>query len=401
MSEKSIKVLHIVTAFPRSDAEDSMTPWMIGTLQELDKLGVHNVVLAPSYKGLGDQQVFGIEVRRFRYFPKLWEDLTHDETTPVRLKRKPWYIIHVPFLLFFGWLYVRRLLRREDFDIVQVHWPFPMGIIGSPAHKKFPTIHKIYTAEAALVRKSSFFRWVLSHILKRADRFLAISSYAAQQFEQYVTDDITVIAEGSRFPEQRPEFVPPPENGPFNILFVGRMVERKGIRYLIQAMPHILKQIDAHLTLVGTGMEKQMLEDLTESIGMTAHITFAGRVTHEEKVEAYRNSHVFVLPACFDSSGDTEGLGVVLLEALGYGKPVVASGVGGIVDIVKHEKTGLLVPEKDPEALAKTIVRILTDSSLYLRLAEDGYEYGIKNFSVPSTARQTWEVYREMLGEKS
>ncbi len=394
---EKIKVLHIVTAFPRSDAEDSMTPWMIGTMRELEKLGVHNVILAPSYKGLGDQTVFGLDVRRFRYFPKFWEDLTHDETTPVRLKRRPWYIIHVPFLLFFGWLYVKRLLNREDFDILQVHWPFPMGIIGSPGTGKMPVIHKFYTAEAALVKKSPFFRWMLKGIFKKADRFLAISSYAAKMFEGSVPKKITVIAEGSRFPDDVPAFKAPPEEGPYNILFVGRMVERKGIRYLIEAMPHVLQSIEAHLTLVGVGAEKEGLERLTKDLKLSDNISFPGRVTHQEKIEAYRKSHVFVLPACFDSAGDTEGLGVVLLEALGYGKPVIASEVGGIVDIVKHEKTGLLVPEKDPKALADAIVRMLKDPDLYMRLAKDGYEYGIEHFSVPSTARQTRDVYLEML----
>ena len=100
-----------------------------------------------------------------------------------------------------------------------------------------------------------------------------------------------------------------------------------------------------------------------------------------------------MLPAVFDSKGDTEGLGVVLLEALSYGKAVIASRVGGIVDIVEDGKTGLLVEEKEATALARAIERLLTDHDLYIRLVEAGQRRIRERFLIEAVAGRLAETY--------
>ena len=98
-------------------------------------------------------------------------------------------------------------------------------------------------------------------------------------------------------------------------------------------------------------------------------------------IEQYKKCDVFCLPAIIDSKGDTEGLGVVLLEALNYGRPVVASGVGGITDIIKHEQTGLLAEQKNPSDLAAKLISILLDGKKAAKLAKQGCEYAKFQFS--------------------
>ena len=395
-----IKVLHIVTAFPRSDDEDSMTPWLIALIQELERQGVKNTVLAPSYKGLGNQTVFGIEVRRYRYFFRKWEDLTHDEATPVRLARKPWYLLWVPFMLSAGRRAVKKILKREHFDIVHIHWPIPMAFVGAPAFGKMPVVFRFYSAEIVLAKRyPKIFSFFLKRYINKADAISSNSSYTASLIKNFRAD-VEVIPDANFFPNATPKFSEPLNNTPKKILFVGRIVERKGVEYLVRAMPKILSRIDAELIVVGSGAILDELKSLAKKIGVGEKVHFTGLVSAEEKERYYKTCDVFVLPACFDRHGDTEGLGVVLLEALAYGKPVIASNVGGIPDIVKDEKTGLLVPEKDPDALADAIVRILTDKELYIKLARDGYDFALKNFSLSAVGKSVVEIYERILNNR-
>ena len=153
-------------------------------------------------------------------------------------------------------------------------------------------------------------------------------------------------------------------NGPF-ILTVGRMAEKKGFKYLIAAMPKILKRLPkAKLVLIGDGPDKEMLERLANELNLGSNVVFAGKVTHKELERWYPTADVFVLPSIVTSEGDTEGLGVVFLEAIASGTPIIGSNVGGIPDIIKHNKTGLLVPQKDKDALADAITKLLTDQKL-------------------------------------
>ncbi|RKZ27900.1 hypothetical protein DRQ26_02250 [bacterium] len=392
-----IKVLHIVTAFPRSDDEDSMTPWLISLLRGLEQRGVKNTVLAPSYKGLGNQTVFGIDVRRYRYFFRKYEDLTHDEATPVRLSRKPWYLLWVPFMLLAGRRAVKKLLKKENFDVVHIHWPIPMAFVGATAYGKLPTILHFYTAETSMIRRFPIIKPFFRRYIRDADEVIALTSYGAEQARSVYDRSIKIVPYGNKFPEKIPTIRFPDEDRPRRILFTGRLVERKGVKYLIQAMPKILSRIDAELTVVGFGSILDDLKNLARDIGVGEKVHFTGLVPADEKERHYRDCDVFVLPACFDRHGDTEGQGVVLLEALSYGKPVIASAVGGIVDIVKDGHSGLLVPEKDPDALAEAIIRVLTDKELYIKLAKDGYEYAIQKFSPSVVEKAIVDVYEALL----
>ncbi len=392
-----IKVLHIVTAFPRSDSEDSMTPWLIALIQELERQGVKNTVLAPSYRGLGKQTVFGIDVRRFRYFFRKWEDLTHDEATPVRLGRKPWYMFWVPFLLIAGRRAVKKLLEKEKFDVVHIHWPIPMAFIGAPAFGKLPTILHFYTAETSMIRRYPIIKPFFKKYIRNADDVIALTSYGAKQARTVYDRPIKIVPYGNEFPKTVPSIEFPETDRSKRILFIGRLVERKGVKYLIQAMPKVLSKIDAELTIVGSGSILGELKKLANDIGVSEKVHFTGLIPADEKERQYDNCDVFVLPACFDRHGDTEGQGVVLLEALSHGKPIVASAVGGITDIIKNEKSGLLVPEKNPDALADALIRVLTNKNLYIKLSKNGYDFALKNFSLPAVGKSVVEIYETLL----
>jgi len=377
-----------------------MTPWLIALIRELERQSVKNTVLAPSYKGLGNQKVFGIDVRRYRYFFRKWEDLTHDEATPVKLARKPWYMFWVPFMLFAGRRAVKKLLKQEHFDIVHIHWPIPMAFVAAPAFGKLPTVLHFYTAETSMIRRYPIIKPFFRKYMRDADEVIALTNYGAKQARTVYNRSIKIVPYGSEFPEIVPSVKFPDDNRSKQILFIGRLVERKGVKYLIRAMPKILSKIDAELNIVGSGSILDELKSLAQEIGIGEKVHFTGLVPADEKERYYDDCDVFVLPACIDRHGDTEGQGVVLLEALSHGKPLVASAVGGIVDLVNDEKTGLLVAEKNPDALADALIRILTDKDLYLKLANNGYDFALENFSLEAVGKSVVEIYESLSREK-
>ena len=159
------------------------------------------------------------------------------------------------------------------------------------------------------------------------------------------------------------------DNHKFKILFVGRHIERKGICYLIEAAKYLPRD-QFEIRIVGVGNLTEELKKLASESATpnSAEIIFTGKLSPEALANEYRTANVFTLPAIVDSKGDTEGLGVVLIEAMELGLPIVASNVGGIPDVVVDGVSGILVPEKDPQALASAYKRLAAEPELVKQL---------------------------------
>ena len=187
-------------------------------------------------------------------------------------------------------------------------------------------------------------------------------------------------------------------SGPL-LLFCGRLIQRKGVGYLLRAMPEILRRHpDARLVITGEGDCKAEWERLASDLGLGDRVKFAGFVSNEELAALYASCTVYVHPAVIDDQGDTEGLGVVLVEALANRKPVVASRVGGIVDVIRHEDTGLLVPEKSPEAIVEAVCRVLEHPGFAAGLAERGLAHARSYFDWDRITRQLNGLYALVTG---
>ena len=384
-----IKVCYIVSTFPRNE-RDPEVPWLVECVRRLRDRGVEIKVFAPSFKGLGDHVIFGIPVHRFRYFFRRWETLTHDEGAPNKIMARPLYkYLAFPYVLF-GILDAIQFFRRESFDILHVHWPFPHGLFGMIGSRicQARVILNFHGAELLLCRKYPIVRHFLRFFLRNADRTIANSSFTRDKIVEVERRPVEVIPFGATLEERR---AIEPKGPVKTILFVGRLVERKGVAYLIRAMPRVLEKVRAQLVIVGEGYRREALEQLIAEERLDEAVKLTGKVSDEAKRGWYETCDVFVLPSIVDSKGDTEGLGMVLLEALGYRKPVVASRVGGIPDIVLDGEMGLLVPEKDPEALGEAIVSVLTDEHLAQRLGTRGHQYAKERFA--------WErIVNEIVG---
>jgi glycosyltransferase involved in cell wall biosynthesis len=128
------------------------------------------------------------------------------------------------------------------------------------------------------------------------------------------------------------------------------------------------------LRVVGKGILEEEIKAQCTALGLDGAVEFLGFVSKEELANEYASCDIFVLPAIVDSKGDTEGLGIVMIEALAHEKPVIASAVGGIVDVIDSGKTGLLVPEKDPVALCAGILTLLNNPEQAVEMGQKGLQ---------------------------
>ncbi len=383
------KVLVIGSVYPRFH-EDAEVPWLRASIAHLKKAGLDIQVLAPAYKGLKSHEIDGVKVNRFRYAPASWEFLTHEEGAPSKMANKPWLqLLAIPYIIS-GFFKCIKICRKFKPDIIHAHWPFPHAYIALGAAKlfKIPLVLNFHGAELLLIRKKKWVKPLLKFAISQAQAVFANSSFTASKIKALRNVDVEwspygttleggslplVSASASTTPSsgevspQRPS--PHPVQGKFKILFVGRHIERKGIRYLIEAAKYLPRD-QFEIRIVGVGDLTEELKKLASESATpdSAEIIFTGKLSPEALANEYKSANVFTLPAIVDSKGDTEGLGVVLIEAMELGLPIVASNVGGIPDVVIDGETGILVPEKDPEALASAYKRLAAEPGLIKQL---------------------------------
>jgi len=395
-----VKVLYLVTAYAR-DPADVITPWLVETIRRLAARGVAVEVLAPAYRGLASQTIDGVRVHRFRYAPRGWETLTHDQTAPDRIRERPWFLGLVPGYVAAGSRAAAKLARDGGFDVVHAFWPIPQGLLGLHAKRRsgLPLVSTFFGVELTwMERQFPFLAPLLRRIVRGSDAVTAISTYTADRLRKQVPGvDPAIIPFGAAVdaPAEPPPYTYDGARA-FELLFVGRLVERKGVHLLLDALASLPAERRALLHVVGDGPDRAKLEEQARRLELGGRAIFHGFVSKEELQRRLETCDAFVLPAVVDAKGDTEGLGVVLIEAMSYARPVIASAAGGIVDIVRDRRNGLLVPPGDAPALAAAIAGMMDDPARAREFGLNGREDVAANFSWDVIADRLAEIYRDV-----
>ena len=414
-----MKVLVIGSVYPRFQ-EDAEVPWLRTSIAHLKKAGVEIQVLAPAYKGLKSHDIDGTHVNRFRYAPASWEILTHEEGAPSKMASKPWLqLLAIPYIIN-GFFQCIRICRKWRPDVIHAHWPFPHAYIALGAAKlfKIPLVLNFHGAELLLIRKKKWVKPLLKFAIGQAQAIFANSSFTAGKIKALRNVNVEWSPYGTTLEDNKDEsgvilsetkdpvtIVPHPVNGKFKILFVGRHIERKGICYLIEAAKYLPKD-KFEIRIVGVGdlteqlkQQAALLDERRETKDertQSASIIFTGKLSPEDLANEYKTANVFTLPAIVDHKGDTEGLGVVLIEAMELGLPIVASNVGGIPDVVVDGESGILVPEKDPVALADAFKCLEADPTLIQKLLAGARKRIEECFTWDGIIERQIEVYKRL-----
>jgi glycosyltransferase involved in cell wall biosynthesis len=422
-ARQPLSIAVLGSTYARSE-NDAQVPWLRESVNRLAALGHRMTVIVPSFEGLKNHFIDGVEVLRFRYAPRRWEHLTHDEGAPNKLRNPLYQFLAAPYIGL-GAVAATQWARERRFDVIHCHWPFPHGLMALPAARfsGAKVVSMCHGAELAMARRKPWVRSVLRQCLLKSDVLACNSTHTRREIERLCGRTATVVPYGATLREgkgieprtdtdrTRTEESGNPRpslsvSGPClsvadstaTLLFSGRHIQRKGVPYLLRALPAILQRRRVKLVITGDGDRRQEWEALARELQLGDAVQFVGMVSNEELGRLYRACDVYVLPAIFDDRGDTEGLGVVLIEALQNARPVVASAVGGIVDVIQHEKTGLLVPEKNPQAIADAVLRLLDDPALAQRLGQTGREEAEWQFDWDRITNETERLYYRALG---
>lgn len=381
---KKKRLLITGSTFPRYNGDTE--PRFILDLAKAMQQYASVTVLVPAAKEAADREVLeGVEVIRYHYFPiHSLETLCYPGAIVPRIKQKKARALLVPWL--FLSLYYHLFKMRKDYDIVHANWIIPQGIVQSFINK--PYIVTGHGADVTSLNKG-IFKALKKRCIKRATGVTAVSYPLMQVMNDiYKNDNQAVISMGcdtQLFGKQYYKDNYFNQNGRKVILFVGRLAEKKGVKYLIEAMNYI---DNALLVIAGDGPLKNTLTLKANEVCKNKNekcIEFIGAKTHEQLKYIYASADIFVMPSITAKDGDKEGFGLVMLEAFASGLPVVATRSGGIVDLVQDGKNGYLVDEKDVNALAERISIVLNDKNIYNKFVmaakETAVQYDYKNIA--------------------
>lgn len=286
---------------------------------------------------------------------------------------------------------VRDILRNEKFDVVHAHEPLMPAL--PPTILKYSDALNIGTFHAHRGSYYGYFygRPVLKRVFGNLDGRIAVSRAAKKFVQQYFQARYTIIPNGvdyDRFIKAEP--IDELCDGRPNILFVGRPEKRKGLGYLIRAYPTIKNAFpEARILVAGAGdWQRDRYRAYAEAHGLS-DILFLGWQSDEVMPSLYKSARIFCSPA---TGG--ESFGIVLLEAMAAGVPVVASDIEGYRDVVSNGKQGLLVPPRNEEALAEAICKLLQDPTTGTEMGAAGQAWAL-HFAWPQVASRILHFYGE------
>lgn len=299
--------------------------------------------------------------------------------------------------------HVRRVLQRERFDVIHLHEPLlpglPLTVLRFSRALNVGTFHafarsgKTSTPYLAYASAYPFLRGYFH----RLNGCIAVSSAAHGFVSHYFEGDYRIIPNGVNLDSFSSAVTPFPQymDGKRNILFVGRFEKRKGAKFLLRAIPLLRERFpNTRFIFVGEGRLRSGFQRFVERHGWQ-DVIFTGYVSDEDKPRYFASAHVFCAPAI-----GGESLGIVLLEAMAAGAPVVATAIDGYATVVHDGLDGLLVPPRDSEALAHSIARLLENELLRQQLARNGQQTA-RQYAWPQVARCILDYYSELLAERA
>lgn len=291
---------------------------------------------------------------------------------------------------------LRRVFKQEKFDIVHVHGALvPFLPLYSHILSGSTNIHTFHSAFDTSFGYNVC-KKILQSIIKKVDGLIAVSNAAKSSVEQYLPGDYTVIPNGvdiNRFNPKKKRLERFRGISPL-ILFVGRFEPRKGLKFLFLAFNQIIKEMpDAGLVVVGEGKLKDYYRSFLSKEALN-NVFFEGKVSMELLPSYFTTCDVFCSPAYTG-----ESFGIILLEALASGTPVVASDIPGYRTVIKDGYNGLLVPPKEPNAITDAVSRITDDDTLRKNLISNGLE-SVQQYSWKNISKIIEDFYYETLRRK-
>ena len=366
-------------------------------------------VVTPDIRNKGGEEIYeGVKVFRFKF--RVPTELSYGKVAQGSSKKGIFRSLRKLFLMFLymskSFIYTYKTCKKYDCDVIHAHWAIPSGfpsVLVSKILKKpcFITMHggDVYynPKEGYVYPKLWYIKPFLKYTLKNATKLTAITEDCAQHAVNAGARerDIVVIKNGAdleRFsPGEIDEDIVKKYGLKGNTIFTCRqLIPRKGIRFLIGAMPKILENFpDAKLIIAGDGVERQTLERLIIDLRLEGKVFLIGWIKNDELPKYYNSSTVVVMPSL------EEGFGIPAAEAMGCEKPVVSTDAGGLIEVIEDNVTGYIVNKGSSEEIARGVVNVLSDKEKAKEMGKAGRERALKLFSWAKTVEEFSKLYLE------
>lgn len=294
---------------------------------------------------------------------------------------------------------IKAVLDREHFDICHLHEPLmPMlctTVLRLSSAANVGTFHasggKPWYSFGTPIGKLILKKW-----FHKLDGKIAVSPPAREYVSKYFPGDYTIIPNGVDTKHFSPDALPIEEfiDGKLNILFIGRLEKRKGLDYLLEAYKRVKPEIpDSRLIVVGPGIRlRHKYEKRVRRSGLK-DVVFVGYASYRDLPRYYKTADIVCCPAI-----GWESFGIVLIEAMAVGKPIVASNIKGYANVLTNGVEGLLVPPKNAEKLAEALISLMSDESLRQQLGANGWHRATE-YSWESVAQRVLDYYVRVLKE--
>jgi N-acetyl-alpha-D-glucosaminyl L-malate synthase BshA len=401
-----LKVCILTSSFPRF-AGDSAGIFIYHLAIALVKKGVDIEIICPHDNGCSFfEDIKGVKIRRFPYFfPLQYQNLAYGSGILKNIKSNICTKIQLPFFIISEIIYALRRLMISKPDLIHAHWSLPQGLTGIIC-KKVLGVPFITTVHGSDVHGLQYpLLKALNRIVIKNSEICTANSRASAKMVSDIAGrgDTQVVPMGvdtnlfSR--SKKVDVIRKKYKIDGNVLlFVGRLIRVKGVYYLIKAFPKVLKRHPkTKLLIVGSGPEKRRLIQLCVELEIINSVVFINEVLQEDLIPLYSIANILVLPSIIDVTGETEGLGVVLLEAMACGVPVIGSDIGGIKDIIIDGETGLLSKQKNSDSLAEKIIKLLSDEQLRKKVIENGFKLVKEKFTWEAISDRFMNIYMEVI----
>lgn len=296
---------------------------------------------------------------------------------------------------------VKKLYRDFKFDLIHAHVTLPDGYTAMELAQDLdiPFVVTIHGADLYItIKKNTGCLYALKQVFKRADRIILVSNELKKILSNYfeVSDKLLVIGNGipiNKIYTCKDNIDPSNnKNKGFMLLSVSCLIERKGIDYNLRALSKLInKYPELRYIIVGDGIEKDKLRELAKELGVYERVEFTGMLSHDDVLKYMKEADIFSLPSW------NEAFGVVYIEAMACGKPVIGCEGEGLKDFVRNFETGLLVKPKDVDSLAEAMDFLLTNPDKAKEIGERGRKLVLDNYTWEKNAEKTIRVYQEVL----
>ncbi len=404
-----MKVCWITSSYIK-DRKDFTSFFLHELAKKLISNGIEVHIITPnSHSCLKEEIIDGVIIHRFNFFPKKYDKLTYGSGMGTNLKKH--FIARfelIPYMIFCIYSFYS-LHKKERYDLIHAHWAFPSGLIGSIIKNFYdiPLIITLHGTEIFLGQRYQIAEYLIRYCLKYSDIAIANSSYTMQQSKMIFLRKYAIIPMGvdveKYCPLRAKDIKEQKKKNGFEekkiLLTVCRLIERKGVKYIIEALKYI-KSSNICLIIIGNGPEKENLIENANQImkkNNTLQIIFKNKISEPELIKIHQMCDIEMLTSIVDDSGETEGLGVVLLEGAACGKPLIGSNVGGIPDVIIDNYNGFLVEQKNCSMIAEKIDSLLQNQEIAFQFGHNSRIYARKIFNIQNIIKIHIQIYEDII----